>query len=84
MNAIPVIDTVATGKNIVRLRKQAGLTIRDVQDVFGFSTPQAIYKWQRGDALPTIDNLVILAAIFDVTIDDIIVYQQTFQVIKIA
>lgn len=70
---IPTIDMVATGKNIVALRDAAGLTVRDLQDVFGFATPQAIYKWQHGAALPTLDNLVILAAIFDVSIDDIIV-----------
>ena len=70
---IPTIDMVATGKNIVKLRDAAGLTVRDLQDIFGFATPQAIYKWQHGTALPTIDNLVILAAIFDVAMDDIIV-----------
>ena len=54
---------------------RAGLTVKDVQDVFGFSTPQAIYKWQRGAALPTVDNLVVLAAIFGVKIDDILIFQ---------
>lgn len=73
MMNIPTIDMVATGKKIVALRDAAGLTVRDLQDIFGFATPQAIYKWQHGTALPTIDNLVILAAIFDVTMDDIIV-----------
>ncbi len=73
MNAIPVIDMTATGRNIVFLRKRAGLTVRDLQAVFGFANPQAIYKWQRGQALPTLDNLVILAAVFGVTISDIIV-----------
>ena len=69
MNRIPVIDMTATGINITRMRINAGLTVKDVQDVFGFSTPQAIYKWQRGTALPTVDNLVVLAAIFGVKID---------------
>lgn len=75
MNRIPVIDMTATGINITRMRIAAGLTVKDVQDVFGFSTPQAIYKWQRGAALPTVDNLVVLAAIFDVKIDDILIFQ---------
>ena len=75
MNRIPVIDMTATGVNITRMRIAAGLTVKDVQDVFGFSTPQAIYKWQRGAALPTVDNLVVLAAIFGVKIDDILIFQ---------
>lgn len=75
MNRIPVIDMTATGINITRLRVNAGLTVKDLQDIFGFSTPQAIYKWQRGTALPTVDNLVVLAAVFGVKIDDILIFQ---------
>ena len=74
MNRIPVIDMTATGRNITRLRINAGITVKDLQDIFGFNTPQAIYKWQRGTALPTVDNLVALAAIFGVRIDDILVF----------
>ena len=69
---IPMIDTVATGQNINRMRINAGMTVRDMQNVFGFATPQAIYKWIHGTAMPTIDNMVILAAMFGVTLDDII------------
>ena len=73
MITIPAIDMAATGRNIQMLRKAAGISVRDLQDVFGFGTPQAIYKWQRGLAMPTIDNLVVLAAVLQVKIDDIIV-----------
>ncbi len=69
---IPLVDTVATGRNIDRLRIEAGLSVRDMQTVFGFATPQAIYKWIRGASLPTIDNLVILAAMLGVTMDEIV------------
>ena len=75
MNQIPVIDMTATGMNITRMRIRAGLTVRDLQAVFGFSTPQAIYKWQRGTALPTVDNLVVLAAVFGVRIDEGLIFQ---------
>ena len=73
MFTIPAIDMAKTGQNIVVLRKRAGLSVKDLQDAFGFATPQAIYKWQQGLALPTIDNLVVLAALLGVPIDDIIV-----------
>ena len=73
MFTMPAIDMVATGINIMRLREAAGMTVKDVQDIFGFATPQAIYKWQHGTAMPTIDNLVVLAALFDVTVDQILV-----------
>ena len=69
----PTINLMATGQNIVKLRKAAGLSVKDLQDIFGFATPQAIYKWQKGTAMPTIDNLVVLAMVFQVKMDDIIV-----------
>ena len=64
---------VATGANIKAMVKKNKMKITDVQDIFGFNTPQAIFKWFRGDAMPTIDNMVILAAVFNTTIDNIIV-----------
>lgn len=77
---LPTIDMVKTGQNITRLRTMNGLSVRDLQDIFGFATPQAIYKWQHGTALPTIDNLVVLAAVFQVTLDDILVVDVDAQI----
>ncbi len=73
---MPTIDIKATGENIARLRNDTGITVKKMQEILGFGTPQAIYKWQRGDALPTIDNMVVLADIFKVRIDDIVVLDQ--------
>lgn len=70
---MPTINMAATGVNISRMRADAGLSVKELADIFGFATPQAIYKWQHGVALPTLDNLVILAAVFDVSMDEIIV-----------
>ena len=73
MFTMPTINMVATGRNITRLRELAGLSVKDLTEIFGFATPQAVYKWQHGTALPTIDNLVVLAAVFGVTMDEIVV-----------
>ncbi|MBF1010528.1 MAG: helix-turn-helix transcriptional regulator [Lachnoanaerobaculum sp.] len=75
MIVFPTIDLVATGKNIIKLREESGLSVRDLQNIFGFATPQAIYKWQHGTALPTIDNLIVLSAIFKVSMEEIIIVQ---------
>ena len=72
---IPFVDTVATGRNIDRLRIAAGMSVKDMQMVFGFATPQAIYKWIHGTSMPTIDNLVSLAAMLGVTLDEIVVVE---------
>lgn len=68
---VPVLDPVQTGKNITDLRKRAGLTVRDLQQVVGVSA-QAIYKWIAGDAVPTVDNLIVLSAVLHAPIDNIL------------
>lgn len=81
MDSMPVIDMVATGQNITRMRRAAGMSVQDLQRVFGFSTPQAIYKWQRGSAMPTLDNMIVLAAVFGTTVDAIIIREVRQQAI---
>ena len=69
----PVIDLIATGDNIRRLRLERGFSVRDLQKFFGFEQPQAIYKWQKGACLPTVDNLYALGSLFEVPMDQILV-----------
>ena len=71
--AFPVIDPVATGDNIRRLRLERGLTVRDLQRYFGFEEPRAIYKWQKGESLPTVDNLYALGSLFEIPLDQILI-----------
>lgn len=73
MKAYPVIDLIATGNNIRRLRMERGLTVRELQSYFGFEEPRAIYKWQKGESLPTVDNLYALGTLFEVPMDQILV-----------
>lgn len=73
MFTMPIIDMEGTGKNIEKLRKEKNMSVKDLQDIFGFSTPNAIYKWQRGVAMPTIDNLIVLSFIFQVPVDGILI-----------
>ena len=73
MKDIPAIDMVATGKNIVLMRKNAGLTVKDIQQHFGFESPQAVYKWQRGVTMPSIENLIELAKLLGVSVEKLVV-----------
>ena len=72
-SVFPVIDLPATGDNIRRLREARGLKVRDLQTYFGFEEPRAIYKWQKGETLPTVDNLYALGALLGVPMEDILV-----------
>ncbi len=80
--AFPVIDPIATGKNILSLRKEKGLTVRNLQEFFGFEEPQAIYRWQYGKTLPSVDNLYALSAILGVPMERILVPAKHGKVIQ--
>ncbi len=69
----PTINLKATGNNIKICRKKSGVTVKQMQNYLMFNTPQAIYKWQRGECMPTIDNLVAISKLLHVSIDEIIV-----------
>ena len=69
---LPTIDLKGTGQNITRMRKEADISVREMQIMFGFTSPQAIYNWQNGISLPSVDNFIVLAAILGTTIEEII------------
>lgn len=72
---LPVINLAATGQNINRMRLEAGIAVKEIQEACGFSTPYAVYKWIHGQNLPTIDNMLILASMLNVTLNDILVVE---------
>ena len=78
MNQItfPYIDQVKTGENIRRLLKKRGITVSQLQEFFGFDAPQAIYKWQRGQSMPSIDNLCGLCVFLKVPMESILVFDK--------
>lgn len=69
----PVIDQIATGCKIKQIRKEQGFSVRDIQNIFGFDYPQAVYAWEQGKNVPTVDNLLVLAALFNVELKDLLV-----------
>ena len=69
----PVIDMVKTGENIKRIREEQNVSVAEVQQFLGLSNPQAIYQWQKGISLPTVDHLCALSHLFEIPMDDIIV-----------
>lgn len=72
----PVVDMVSTGRNIKALRVENGYSVRDIQTIFNFEHPQAIYNWESGKSLPTVDNLIVLADLFCVRVDEIVKTQR--------
>lgn len=82
-HVFPMIDLKATGRRIKELREQRGISVRQLQTFLGFEQPQAIYKWQRGECLPTFDNMYAMACFFHVKVDEILVgNRQDFDIFR--
>ena len=69
----PIIDVRATGQNIDRLIKERQISVRTLQTYFGFDTPRAIYKWLRGEHLPSVDHLYALGKLLNTPLQDILI-----------
>lgn len=76
MNQRPEYDVKKTGENLKRLRRLCGYTADAVREYVGIGTVQAIYKWERGDCFPTLDNFFALAELYGVDPMDIIVRRE--------
>ncbi len=67
-----ILDAKKTGERIKELRKELDLTVEDISSHLGLESVQAVYKWQRGDSLPTVDNLYALGKLFKTPVDEIL------------
>lgn len=65
------MDNKKIGKTIASLRKGLGLTQNQLAEKI-FVSDKAISRWETGEGLPEISNLIELAKVFNVTVDYII------------
>lgn len=70
---MPYVNVEETGLKLKDLMKSKGMKVKDLQMVFGFANPQAIYNWLSGKSLPTVDNLLVLSVVLDITMNDLLV-----------
>ncbi len=73
MKRRPEYDARRTGQNPRKFRRRCGYTAEQVRDYIGIGTVQAVYKWERGDSFPALENFFALAELYDVLPDEILV-----------
>lgn len=71
----PVINLTATGERINRKRKELGISVKTLQEYFGMNNRSSIYRWFRGESLPTLENMYALSILFDVSMDELVVHE---------
>lgn len=71
------ISKRGTGKNIRKLLAECGITVREVQEELELDSPQSVYKWLNGKALPSLENLLILGSMLNISMEQILVVEGT-------
>ena len=75
------IDMKRTGEKIKILIEQKGLCVRDIQNQLYLSCPQPIYRWLKGQILPSVNHLFVLSKILGVHMEELLVEKhRTFEV----
>lgn len=82
MRPYPVIDAKATGEKILRRRVEKGYTVLDVQKYLNLACPQAVYHWQAGRSLPSIDNFYALSTMLETTVNELIAEKENSRAVK--
>ena len=72
------INMEKTGANIRSLIKSSGYSVRDIMAITGISTEQAVYKWYRGESIPSIETMLILCGTLGVDVNELLVIDGDF------
>lgn len=69
------VSKIETGKQIRKLMKANGVTVREIQEEMDLESPQAVYKWLNGRSLPSTENLLFLAKLLRVPMEEMLVLE---------
>ena len=72
-NIYPNINMLMTGQRLKKLIFEKGFTVKDIQNHLQLSCPQPVYRWMRGEILPSVDHLYVLSKLFGVHMEDMLV-----------
>lgn len=52
------------------------MKVSTICEFLGGISEQAVYKWERGASLPSIDNLLALSHLYHVSMEELLVYEE--------
>ena len=71
------IDLFLTGIHLKYLLEKRGYTVRDVQEELSLACPQSVYRWLKGEILPSVDNLLRLSRMLQVRMDELLIVKRS-------
>ncbi len=67
------IDMEKTGILLKEMFDKCGYTVKDIQKILHLSCPQPIYRWFKGNILPSVDHLYALGNILHMHMEDLLI-----------
>ncbi len=67
------LDVARTGDKINEILIKNDCTVKELQRMLNLSCPQSVYRWVRGKAMPSVDNLYMISKIFGVSMEELLV-----------
>lgn len=53
--------------------RKRGYSVKDIQNMLHLSCPQPVYRWMRGQVLPSVDHLYVLAKVLEVHMEELLI-----------
>jgi len=72
---MPPIDQAQTGQKLKIMLNLAGYDVKYIQEYLGLSCPQPIYRWFKGQNLPSVEKLYALSSLLGVHMEELLVLQ---------
>ncbi len=69
----PVIDMVATGERLNSARRERNISVNEMREYLGFNNATSIYRWIRGESLPTLENMYAISILFSMPVNELLV-----------
>ena len=69
------IDQQRTGQKLKIIFKLAGYDVKYIQEYLNRSCPQPIYRWFKGQNLPTVEKFYALSILLSVHMEELLVLQ---------
>ena len=67
-----LLNKKSTGENIRKLILTSNFSYEDIAEFLQLNSPRVIYEWVNGEKMPSLENLINLALIFNVKLESII------------
>ena len=69
-----LLNKKSTGENIRKLILTSNFSYEDIAEFLQLNSPRVIYEWVNGEKMPSLENFINLALIFNVKLESIIAF----------